>query len=173
MAMHIIIDGYNLIRQSKRWSLIDQQDIETGREALVDALAAYKKVKPHRITVVFDGATAPAYTAKRDRRKGIAIQFSSRDETADDVIKRLARRDREKALVVSSDQEILQSAESCGAAVINAAAFEAKLTQAFWSDKLTGADDDSDSWAPTTKKKGPSRRLPKRARKNRTKIAKL
>ena len=173
MAMHIIIDGYNLIRRSKRWSVIDQQDLEAGREALVDALAAYRKVKPHRITVVFDGTSAPAYTAKRDRRKGIAVQFSNRGETADDVIKRLARRDREKALIVSSDQEVLQSAESFGAAVINAAAFEAKLTLASWSNNLTGADDDSDSWTPTTKKKGQSRRLPKRARKNKSKIAKL
>jgi len=173
MTMHIIVDGYNLIRQSKRWSLIDRQDLETGREALVDALAAYKKVKAHRITVVFDGATAPACTIKRDRRKGIAIHFSSRGETADDVIKRMVRRDRERALVVSSDQEILQSAESHGAAGISATEFEDKLTQASWCDQRVSADDESASWTPTTKKKGPSRRLSKRSRRNRTKIAKL
>jgi len=59
LSIHIIIDGYNLIRQSNSLSILDMQDIQLGREALVDMLAAYKKVKPHRITVVFDGTTAP------------------------------------------------------------------------------------------------------------------
>jgi hypothetical protein len=33
--------------------------------------------------------------------------------------------------------------------------------------------DDYDGWTPTTKKKGPSRRLSKRQRKNKAKIRKL
>ena len=57
MSIHIIIDGYNLIRQSTTLSALDQQDIMLGREALVDTLAAYRKIKHHRITVVFDGST--------------------------------------------------------------------------------------------------------------------
>jgi len=40
MSIHIIIDGYNLIRQSTTLSILDQQDIMLGREALVDMLAA-------------------------------------------------------------------------------------------------------------------------------------
>ena len=67
MAIHIIIDGYNLIRQSPTLSRLDRQDIASGREALVARLAAYRKLKPHRITVVFDGAQAPAFAAARDR----------------------------------------------------------------------------------------------------------
>ena len=50
--MHIIIDGYNLIRQSATFSRLDLEDMQTGREALIDALADYKKIKRHRITVV-------------------------------------------------------------------------------------------------------------------------
>ena len=54
MPIHIIIDGYNLIRRSKKLSAFDVQDIQLGREALIDMLATYKKIKAHRITVVFD-----------------------------------------------------------------------------------------------------------------------
>ena len=55
MSLHIIIDGYNLIRQSGQLSMLDMQDLQLGREALVDMLAAYKRFKAHRITVVCDG----------------------------------------------------------------------------------------------------------------------
>ena len=85
MSIHIIIDGYNLIRQSTALSRLDQQDIMLGRDALVDMLAAYRKIKPHRITVVFDGRHSPAFSQKRDQKKGIAIRFSRRGESADDL----------------------------------------------------------------------------------------
>jgi len=34
MALHLIIDGYNLIRQSPYLADIDARDLEAGREAL-------------------------------------------------------------------------------------------------------------------------------------------
>jgi hypothetical protein len=61
MSIHIIIDGYNLIRQSGYLSNLDLQDIQYGRQALIDMLAAYKKIKAHRITIVFDGTRAPQF----------------------------------------------------------------------------------------------------------------
>ena len=90
MAIHIIIDGYNLIRQSDTLNRLDRQDIQTGREVLIDLLAAYKRLKAHRITVVFDGADAPVFSNRRDRLKGIAVRFSGQGETADAVIKKMA-----------------------------------------------------------------------------------
>jgi len=56
MSFHIIIDGYNLIRQSCTLAAFDQKDLQLGREVLLDKLAAYKKIKHHKITVVFDAA---------------------------------------------------------------------------------------------------------------------
>jgi len=47
MAVHIIIDGYNLIRQSAELSRLDRRDLQHGREALLELLAAYKKIKRH------------------------------------------------------------------------------------------------------------------------------
>jgi predicted RNA-binding protein with PIN domain len=102
MSLHIIIDGYNLIRQSDTFRFLDRQSMQRGREALVNVLAAYKKIKSHTITVVFDGAQAPPLAPQSDRVKGIIIEFSRNGESADTVIKRLARKERQKALVVSS-----------------------------------------------------------------------
>ncbi|MCD4762468.1 MAG: NYN domain-containing protein, partial [Desulfobacterales bacterium] len=48
MSLHIIIDGYNLIRQSTTLSDLDGQDIQLGREALLNMLVAYKKIKHHK-----------------------------------------------------------------------------------------------------------------------------
>ena len=173
MSIHIIIDGYNLIRQSRYLSGIELQDIQLGRETLIDMLAAYKKIKAHRITVVFDGTRAPDLVRQRDRQKGITILFSQRGESADAVIKKLAAAEKQKALVVSSDREIVRSADSSGAATINAPDFENKLALVSRMDGLEPARDDYDGWTPTTKKKGPSRRLSKRQRRNKSKIRKL
>jgi hypothetical protein len=172
MAVHIIIDGYNFIRNSDSLRALDRQDIQLGREALVDLLAAYKRFRPHRITVVFDGTGAPEFPAARDRVKGITVRFSRSGETADAVIKRMAARERERALVVSSDRSIVRSASASRAAIIDASEFDQRLQLAAASGSPM-ADTDNDGWVPTTRKKGPARRLPKRRRRDRTKIRKL
>lgn len=173
MGIHIIIDGYNLVRRSRELSRIDRADIARGREALIERLARYRRTKPHRITVVFDGAGAPVLSPARDRVKGIGVVFSRGGETADAVIGRMVRQERAAAMVVSSDQAVARSAQACGAAVIESAEFEAHLAMA---DALEGGDPDEE--APhgrrvSTRKKGEGRRLPKRLRQNRLRTAKL
>ena len=173
MSIHIIIDGYNLIRQSEYLSNLDLQDIQFGRQALVDMLAVYKKIKAHRITVVFDGTRAPQFSQQRNRRKGISIIFSRNGQSADAVIKKMANREKQQAVVVSSDQEIVRSAASSGAATISAPDFEIKLTMAAGMAGTEPNRDDHNGWNPTTKKKGPGKRLSKRQRQNRAKTSKL
>jgi predicted RNA-binding protein with PIN domain len=173
MPIHIIIDGYNLIRQSATLSALDQQDIKLGREALVAQLATYRKIKSHRITVVFDARHSPLFSPQNDRHQGIAIRFSRRGESADDVIKRMAREEREKALVVSSDREIVNFAALCGAATISAPQFEDKIEMAIQVERHAGASENDSGRVPRIKKKGPSHRLSKKLRRNRKKITKL
>lgn len=173
MSIHIIIDGYNLIRQSKSFRHLDHQSMQLGRDALIDALAAYKRLKSHNITVVFDGAHAPYLAPSRDRIKGIRIQFSRTGESADSVIKRLARSERQKALVVSSDRDVVQSCEASGAATISAQGFENTIALAVEMQGNGDERDEQTGWKPTTKKKGPRRRLSKRKRRSRIKIKKL
>jgi len=53
--MHIIIDGYNLIRQSEALRRFDSFGLEAGRKELLRLLSLYRKSRGHRITVVLDG----------------------------------------------------------------------------------------------------------------------
>ena len=173
MSIHIIIDGYNLIRQSNTLSMIDRQDIQLGREALLEKLIAYRKVKPHMITVVFDGTNAPPFSQRKNRARGITIKFSRSGEVADAVIKRMVNREKEKALVVTSDLDIVNFAAARGAATISSAEFEEKISQALYMTIKGVESQEEAGWVPTTKKKGPSKRLSKRKRRNRTKVRKL
>jgi predicted RNA-binding protein with PIN domain len=173
MSIHIIIDGYNLIRQSNSLSDLDRQDIQLGREALLDTLAAYQRIKRHKITVVFDGTNAPPFFQHENRVKGIKVKFSRNDELADSVIKRMVNREREKALVVSSDLDIVNFAAAKGAATIQSPDFEEKITMAVYMETKGVEREDQGEWLPTTKKKGPSKRLSKKKRRNRIKIKKL
>lgn len=173
MSVHIIIDGYNLIRQSNSLSDLDRQDIQLGREALLDMLAAYRRIKRHVITVVFDGTNAPPFFQHKNQVKGIKVKFSRSGESADSVIKRMASREREKALVVSSDLDIVNFAAAKGTATIGSSDFEEKITMAVYMDTKGVEREDEGGWGPTTKKKGPSKRLSKRKRRNRIKIRKL
>jgi len=127
MSVHIIIDGYNLIRQSDVFRALDRRELQTGRDALIESLAAYKRIKPHKITVVFDGINGPADAWNRNRQRGIDIRFSNQGESADTVIKRMARRERERALVVSSDLDIVHFAASQGSATISSLQFEERI----------------------------------------------
>jgi predicted RNA-binding protein with PIN domain len=174
MALHIIIDGYNLIRNSADLKDLDRQDIQLGREALVDMLAAYKKIKPHKITVVFDGAGMLDHSRHRDQIKGILIKFSRAGESADSVIIRMAENEKERALIVSSDQEIIRAALACRSATITSPGFAERMLLA----NFNGGQSEENERAYgrrsiSTKKKGPRRRLPRRQRRNRGKMGKL
>ena len=171
--MHIIIDGYNIIRQSETFSRLDLQDLQLGREALIDALSEYRKVKRHRVTVVFDGTRATGAPRRRDRVKGIDIQFSRLGETADTVIKQMAAREREKSLVVSSDRDVADFCASRGAVSVSSQEFEYRMALAGFMPGVDEAESVSAGWVPTTKKKGPSRRLSKKNRQRKKKINKL
>ncbi|MCF8110699.1 MAG: NYN domain-containing protein [Desulfobacteraceae bacterium] len=93
MGLHLIIDGYNLIRRSARLSLAEAEGLELGRQALIDRLAAYKRIKGHKITVVFDGAANHDDFFKGTSEKGIRVKFSRSGQTADSVIKKMAARE--------------------------------------------------------------------------------
>ena len=173
MSIHIIIDGYNLIRQSGFLGSLESRSIQAGRDALVEMLTAYRRVRDHQITVVFDGSSAPCDCPSRDRIQGVCVIFSRCGELVDAVIKRMAAKEKEKAIVVSSDQDIIRYSAAFGCVTLSSPVFEQKLMMA--SQRRFGdPENDSDGgWIPTTRKKGPSRRLPKRERQNQKKTDKL
>ena len=78
MPLRIIIDGYNLIRQSPTLRAHDAQDIAQGREKLIEMLFHYRKLKRHPMVVVFDGWREGNFTEERTKERGIDIVFSKR-----------------------------------------------------------------------------------------------
>lgn len=175
MSLHIVIDGYNLIRQSLTFSVIERRSLEEGRDALLECIASYKRFKHHPITVVFDGADADTHMERRTRRRGIHILFSRPGESADSVIKRIVIRERERSVVVTSDREIADFAAKHGAATIESIEFENKMKMAVHPDmnQADFSDREGGGWTPTTRKKGPSHRRSKRERKSHARTRKL
>ncbi len=172
MALHLIIDGYNLIRQSPWLSLLDARDLEEGREALLRTLADYRQRRPqHKITVVFDGWQGGGLRESRDVHQGMGVIYSRRGERADEVIKRLLAREGRRAVMVSSDRELQEYADRKGATWVAAAEFEARhLSQS--ETGFTGEEEE----APTPRsgaKKGPARRLKKNLRQKKQRLRKL
>ncbi|WP_456432350.1 NYN domain-containing protein [Thermosulfuriphilus sp.] len=168
MGIHIIVDGYNLIRQSPQLRAAEAEAIESGREALLELLWRYKKVKGHQITVVFDAWGSPEAKRQRQIIRGIRVIYSRAGERADEVIKEMAKRERERAVVVTSDREIRQYAERFGAASISSPEFEARLEMAIYFD-LKGLEEEDEglSHPPRGKK------LPKKQRRQQARLRKL
>jgi uncharacterized protein len=173
LSIHIIIDGYNMIRRSRVLGE-GAGDIQEERERLIDFLSRYRKIRSHDVTVVFDGADAPSFMPRRDHVRGVGVVFSRRGESADSVIMRMSSAEQERALVVSSDRAVADFAASKGSATIESHRFEARVARVL-SDG-PGDEDDGAGRTPArglTRKKGPGRRLSKRNRRSRIKIRKI
>ena len=112
MALHLIVDGYNLLAQTSRIGGGVSLHSEMARESFLRGLAAYRQRKSHAITVVFDGWHQGWGTEQREHRLGLEVIFSRRGEKADQVIQRLAAEFGSDCAVVSSDREIVDFARA-------------------------------------------------------------
>lgn len=173
--MHIIVDGYNLIRQSDVLRGHERQSLEAGRKALIRGLAQYKRVRGHRITVVFDGWEGGSPLEERDLTGGVAIIYSRLGEKADEVIKRLVATGSEELLVVTSDREIATFAARRGKGTIASPEFAARLDRIAAGELPAEAagDEEAESERTGGKRKGPARRLSKQKRAALARIKKL
>ncbi|PKN77460.1 MAG: hypothetical protein CVU52_00475 [Deltaproteobacteria bacterium HGW-Deltaproteobacteria-10] len=174
--MHIIIDGYNLIRQSDALRRHEKQSLEAGRRALNSTLAEYKRKKGHKITVVFDGWETGSAFEERDRQGNINIIYSCRGEKADEVIKRLADASSEETIIISSDRDIASYVTRHGKTALSSSEFELLMNKAIAQSEISDftegkeVDDGNDYHSS---KKGPAKRLPRARRHAQTKIKKL
>ena len=160
--MRLVIDGYNFIHATPE--LAQAEAGGQGREALLALLAQYKKARPHRVSVVFDGVDpSPGPGGK----KGIPVVFSGPGRSADDVIADMARRQGTGLTVITDDQELAGRCRRRGAEVLGCAQFGQRLLMATLGAEAL-PEEEEPGWDFTTRKKGPSRREPKaRRRKNR------
>jgi predicted RNA-binding protein with PIN domain len=167
VAMHIIIDGYNMIRQSDTLRRYEKFSLEAGRDALIQRASIYKKLRGHRVTIVFDGWEGGLTTEERDRQEGIDIIYSRRGEKADDVIKRMVEKRQEEMVVVTSDRGIADFVNHRGGTTIPSPEFESRIERitaevpdaTHYNDIDSKGTGDEAEIRGSEKKKGPARRL--------------
>ena len=175
--MQIIIDGYNLIRQSDRLRAFDRRSLEEGRNALIQFLAPYKRAKGHAITVVFDAWDGGSPLEERDRQAGIEMVYSRRGRKADDVIKAMVeKRTGVETLVVSSDRDVADYALHRGVSALSSPEFERAVLRFYTLESRSAVNEEAEEEerpGKGTKKKGPSHRMSRGAKDYQKKISKL
>jgi predicted RNA-binding protein with PIN domain len=178
--MHIIIDGYNLIRQSDTLRRYERFSLEDGRKALIRSISLYKKQRGHKVTVVFDGWQGGPVEEERDKLSGIDIVYSRKGEKADEVIKRMVQGSAEEIVVVTSDRDIADFVSRRGGTAISSPEFDelmgkaktAASENARYMEKRSDKEED-DGTEGRAKKKGPSKRLSRRKKSAIIRIRKL
>jgi len=173
MPPRIIIDGYNLIRQSPDLRQYDCEDIARGREKLIAMLSSYRAIKPSPMTVVFDGWEAGELSERHFREKGIDVIYSRRGEKADEVIKRLVSQSRDALIVVTSDSEIAHFCRGRRGEVIPSPLFEEKVAFAGYAAQKGCLENEETLPPRSTRKKGPAKKLPKAKRRQMERLKKL
>jgi len=167
---HIVIDGYNLVPKIPRLANLS---LEEARSFLTTQLAQYKKLKPNKMSLVFDGRSHLSEFATSYQEKGIHVIFSAHPQTADDVIIDLIRKEKNRLIVVSSDQAILKQAQKHGSAFLSSQEFYQRMQNAALANEDVHEDPQRPHKRWTTKKKGPRRKLPKKQRRQRQRLEKL
>ena len=178
--MHIIIDGYNLIRQSDTLRRYERISLEDGRKALIRSISLYKKQRGHKVTVVFDGWQGGPVEEERDKLSGIDVIYSRKGEKADEVIKRMVQERAEEIVVVTSDRDIADFVSRRGGTAISSQDFD-KLTERVKTPLTDPArhreersdKEEDDGTKGRARKKGPSRRLSRRKKSAMERIRKL
>jgi predicted RNA-binding protein with PIN domain len=122
--------------------------------------------------VVFDGAGGYHVSTQTESHAGIRVVYSPIGKTADEVIANMAGRYGEKALVVTSDRELANRSERAGATVLDSQEFEGRLEMALLMESGDTPGEDEPGRL-STKKKGPSKRPPKRQRQKSRKLKKI
>lgn len=126
--MFWLVDGYNVVLSDGRLSKMLRNDNEAGRRQLLFEIAGSRRFSRQNVTIVFDGRFAPSSERETPR---LLVKFTSRGETADDLIKReIGESNRRRALtVVTNDRSILAYARECGARTLGSAEFLAMVRE--------------------------------------------
>jgi predicted RNA-binding protein with PIN domain len=132
----LIIDGYNLLRGTRRYASVTERDIDAARERLIADLGA-RAAEGDDVTVVFDGGGNPESEGEPHRVGGVTVIFSPSGTEADAVIESLAAAAREageQVEVVTSDGATRWTATGGSVTVKRASSFAREL------------EDDEASW---------------------------
>jgi predicted RNA-binding protein with PIN domain len=169
--MHLIIDGYNLLHVHRTLTRLNAIQLQWERDRLVEELSAYQKIKSSEITVVFDGWQGGWVTEKKEMKKGIELIYSKLGEKADEVIKRLLKREGSGAIVITSDREVSRFAERMAIPVIPSDQFKEKIERSGINvDEVVDKEEEEVSGS---KRKGAARRFSKKEKRMRAAFKKI
>lgn len=161
MATLWIIDGYNFIRNSRRFAELEAHQPEAGKEEALGWLADFSESTGEPVCVVFD-AYSGLHRELRDKSKwGIQILESRGGYTADEEIQALSQEKGQGAIVVSSDREVFEAAVRAGASYLKSEEFEREVAKIFAKIDLGDDEEEFTRGSP----KGLSFKAPKEKKK--------
>lgn len=114
MGRDILVDGYNVIKNSEPFRSAQKHGLSHARTLLVKQLSNRYRHTPYQVTVVFDGDGVHEQITHEQR---VRIVYSRQGETADRVIMRLATQACEagrEVETISNDLEVRHSVTKSG-----------------------------------------------------------
>jgi predicted RNA-binding protein with PIN domain len=137
MALHYIVDGYNVI---KKTAFLDHKKLQDARDAFLSFVYKYR---PHgsynnKITIIFDGKEG-VFNFKHNYDFCV---FFSKNESADSCIKSIVTKssDSKNIIVVSDDKDIIFSCRAQGAKILAVDEFINKAYKKLKSSKSNDAE---------------------------------
>jgi predicted RNA-binding protein with PIN domain len=172
MALHLIVDGYNLLFST---GLVEGRGpLKELRGELLQTLERYQAARGHRLTVVFDGSRDEPPSSETSQARLLRVVFSESGESADEAIHRRLSDAPTETIVVTSDRDLQRSAERAGVVVVGAETFAAKVHQALAPSPEEVQEDESDEEPSlSSRKRGNPRRARRRDRRWSTWLKKL
>lgn len=137
MALHYIIDGYNVINKV---NLLKDKKLKDARDILLNFIDKYRLQgsSVNKVTVVFDGKAGVS-----DFRHNFNIEvIFTKNGSADDYIKLLVSKaaDPKNIRVVTDDNDIKFSCRSYGAEILSVGEFTKKLSTKISLSKIKNID---------------------------------
>jgi predicted RNA-binding protein with PIN domain len=134
----LIVDGYNVIRQTPPYKTVAEDDLDAARLALISDVSAFAHGE-FLATVVFDGHLNEGSDGRSHTIAGVAVIFSRFGHDADSVIEALSRSAREageNVVVVTSDAQTQWTVLGGNVARMSSAEFagEIRAEEAEWRE---------------------------------------
>lgn len=170
----ILVDGYNVIRNTFALAQAERVSLAAGREALLTRLLARYRHTPHTVVVVFDGDTVTESVQAFPGFSRGRVIFTCASDTADAVIIRLAAEGRangQEISVVSDDGEVRAGASQHGAGTARVSDLQRRMDEAprLLRKRFTHQaavkrilEGDADAEPPSRREKGNPHRAPRK-----------
>ena len=177
MGHIVLIDGYNVIGSEGRFRK-DRDVLARERENLIRRLSEYRSLlaPDTEIQLIFDGFPSDREPF-RHRGGGVTVLFSEEEGSADAVIVRLSERFGNRAIVVTSDREVILRVRQSGTQAVGAREFMDRVgvrrTNAAPHTFRDEKPEEDDEYPRPQSKKGNPRRLSKKERARRRTLLNL